>query len=119
MHYLDAYVIAIVLERLARAKLRSTLPGEDVIAPRCEADESALASRRRPHYVAGNLSAATLSRVEAQLTAAISDAERRGQYAGLPTTVAELVDAEAAWDDLSVEQRRESFRGLITRRVNR
>ena len=69
MHYLDAYVTAIVLERLASADTSlDDSPGEDVIAARREADEMrARLEAAADAYVAGNLSAATLSRVEAQL----------------------------------------------------
>jgi site-specific DNA recombinase len=121
MNYLDAYVTAIVLERLAQADTSlDDSPGEDVLAARREADEMrARLKAAADQFVAGKLSAATLSRVEAQLTLAIADAERRARYAGLPTTVAELADGDAAWDDLSVDQRREVVRGLITLRVNR
>ena len=91
MNHLDHYVTAIVLERLARAGCSlDDSPSEDVLTARREADEMRLRLKgAADEYVAGRLSAATLSRVEAQLAAAIADAERRARYAGLPTTVAD------------------------------
>src|SRR3954454_13459257 len=98
MNHLDAYVTAIVLERLARTDVDlDDSPTEDVLAARREADElRARLKAAADAYVVGELSAATLSRIEAQLTVAVADAERRARCDRLPTTVAELADGDAA-----------------------
>ena len=81
MNYLDAYVTAIVLERLAGADVSlDDSPTDDVLAARREADElRARLGAAADEYVAGKLSGAMLSRVESQLTAAIARRRRSCQ----------------------------------------
>lgn len=121
MRQLDAYVTTVVLDRLARGDVDlGDDRSDDALEAGSEVDElrerlNAVAAE----YVAGKLTATMLARVERELLDAIAAAERRARYVGLPTTVAELVDGDRTWDELTVEQRREVIRSLVTIRVNR
>lgn len=121
--YLDAYVVATVLERLGRpdaAELLTTDPTDDVLAARAEAEQlRARITDATEQFIAGNLTGATLARIEGELLGRIADIERRARFIGLPTTVAELVDAASVWDGLTVEQRSEVIRSLVVVRVDR
>jgi hypothetical protein len=119
---LDAYVTAIVLERLNRSDVDLTdNPPEEAVEARGEVDElrgrleDAAAS-----FVAGDLSATMLARVEGELKAKIAEAEKRSRYAGLPSTVPDLAEGDSAviWERLSGEQRREVVRSLMSIRVD-
>ena len=122
---LDAYVTAVVLERMSQPDAIERLddaPGPDVIEARVEITDL----RRRlddaaDKYTAGELSADMLSRVEGRLRSEIAEAERRSRYVGLPSTAAELAagDTEAVWDHMTTEQRREVLRALLSVRVDK
>jgi len=80
---------------------------------------STLSARLDDAYVAfrnGQLSAALLGRIEADLMPEIAEVERRTRLVSLPTVAADLATADnvmASWDALSVEQRREIVRALV------
>jgi len=123
LKHLDAYVTAIVLERMSRPdaieKLDDT-PGPEVVEARHEIVEL----RRRldeaaDQYAAGALTADMLSRVEGRLRSEIAEAERRSRYVGLPSTATDLAegDTEAVWDHMTTEQHREVLRALLSVRV--
>lgn len=115
--HLDAYVTAVILERLA------TVDFGDVSAEHpeaVEAREEAARLRQRlddaaAEYSAGNLSASMLGKVENDLTTQIKAAEKRARAAVVPPNIGELAGPgiDERWDALSVEQRREVIRVLL------
>jgi site-specific DNA recombinase len=115
--HLDAYVTAVILERLATVDFADlTAEHPEAAAARAEADEL----RERlddftAEATAGRLSAARLGKVEAELVPRIKAAERRARAAAVPPNLAELVGdgVDARWDALSVEQQREVVRVLV------
>jgi site-specific DNA recombinase len=119
---LDNYITAIVLERMNRDDVDLTDdPPVEAVEARSEVDE--LRERLEDAataFVAGELSATMLARVEGELKGKIADAERRSRYAGLPSTVPDLAEGDSAviWDRLSGEQRREVVRSLMSIRVD-
>jgi site-specific DNA recombinase len=119
---LDAYITAIVLERLNRDDVDLTDdPPVEAVEARSEVDE--LRERLEDaatSFVAGELSATMLARVEGELKGKIADAEKRSRYAGLPSTVPDLAEGDSAviWGRLSGEQRREVVRSLMSIRVD-
>lgn len=126
MNALDAYVTAVALARLSQPDVAASL-ADDTPAPTVQAaiDEAATLRARladaTEQFVAGNITAATLGQIEARLRPAISDAERRARRAGLPTVAADVAtasDPAAAWDALTVEQRREVLRSMLVVVVN-
>jgi site-specific DNA recombinase len=66
-------------------------------------------------FTAGNLKAATLGKIEADLEPKIKAAEKRARAAAVPPNLADLAGegVDARWDALSVEQRREVVRVLV------
>jgi DNA invertase Pin-like site-specific DNA recombinase len=122
---LDAFVVATVLRRLRRkdAAVRfDDRPSPQVLRARAEVDEI----RRRldeaaAAYANGDLSLPMLTKIEADLNVKFAEAQKRARYAGLPSSVAEMVqgDPGAVWDRLTVEQRRDVLRSLVTVRVDR
>jgi site-specific DNA recombinase len=115
--HLDAYVTTVVLDRLA------TLDLDDLAAEAPEAAKAhAEAVELREHlataveqFSARQLTAATLAEVEAKLRPQIEDAERRARAASVSPAVVDLAGegADARWDALTVEQRRELVRVLL------
>ena len=116
----EEFVTAVVVARLARpdalAELEDGAP-DDVVAARAEVDElRAQLDEAADRFVAGDLSAAMLARVETRIMERIADAERRTRFAAMPTTgrdLAEADDVAAAWEALTVEQRVELVRALL------
>ena len=106
MKMLDAYVTAVVIERLSRPDAREAIAGAAPDPITSEAlDEAANLQRQLDdaitEFTAGNLTAATLGRIEADLLPKIADAEKRGRVAGLPTAAADVAlddNPSAAWD---------------------
>jgi hypothetical protein len=115
--YLEDYVTAVILERLATIEL------DDITAEAPEAAEAraeAVELRARldsavAEFTAGELSAGTLAKVEADLEPRIAEAERRARAAGPSLAVAALAGegVDGRWDALTVEQRREIVRTLM------
>lgn len=121
LHQLDTFVTDVVLERLSRPDARQAIAGAapdpavnnalaEAVALRARLDEAVAA------FTAGNLSAATLGRIESDLFSQISEAERQARVAGLPTAAADVAladDPATAWERLTGEQRRAVVRGLM------
>jgi site-specific DNA recombinase len=115
--HLDAYVTAVILERLA------TIDLDDLGAEHPEATEQRrLAAELRGRvadaadkFAGGEISSAVLARVEANLTPKIRAAEKRARAAAVPPNLGELAGAgvDQRWDALSVEQQREIVRLLL------
>jgi hypothetical protein len=121
LYALEAFVVAVVLERLARPDAREQI-GRSKLAPDVEAAVAEAAMLRQrladatDQFTAGRLSAATLARVEGDLLPKIGSAERRTRVAGLPSVAAEIAannDPSALWDERLPEQRREVIRALL------
>lgn len=121
LRQLEAYVTAVVLERLARPDARDTIAGAHPDPAAEEAMREAVELRARlgdatEQFTAGALTAATLARIESSLLPQIQDAERRARVAGLPTVAADVAiadDPAAVWDGLADEQQREVIRALL------
>jgi site-specific DNA recombinase len=119
----DALVEAVTVARLQRPDILELLTDDDdeaVIAALTEAREKR--ARLDGFYdaaAAGNLSPAALARIEATLLPEIAAAERRAQRVGLPPLVADTAGPSAAdrWDALSLPQRREVIKALMTVRI--
>jgi len=115
--HLDAFVTAIILERLA------TIDFGDVSAEQPEvaaAREEAVVLRKRlddaaVEYSKGDLSAAMLGKVEAELVPKIKAAEKRSRTAAVPPNIGELAGegVDERWDALSIEQQRDVIRVLM------
>jgi site-specific DNA recombinase len=115
--HLDAYVTAMILERLATIDL-DDLGAEhpDAIEARAEAAEMReRISDAADKFAAGEISSSTLAKVEANLTPKIRAAEKRGRAAAVPPNVGDLAGegVDARWDALSIEQQREIVRLLL------
>jgi site-specific DNA recombinase len=117
LEYLDAYVTAVILERLATIDFGDlTAEHPEAVAARAEAAEL----RQRlddaaSEYSAGNLSASMLGKVEGELVPLIKAAEKRARAATVPPNIGDLAGdgVDERWDALSVEQRREVIRVLV------
>lgn len=115
--HLDAYVTAVILERLATVDFADlTAEHPEAVAARAEATEF----RQRlddaaAEYSAGNVSASMLGKVEAELVPRIKAAEKRARAAAVPPNISELAGegVDGRWDALSVEQKREVIRVLV------
>jgi site-specific DNA recombinase len=115
--HLDAYVTAVVLERLR------TIDFADMAAEHPEAaHERAEARQLRARLdevaaecAAGRVSAAMLGKVEAELVPKIKAADRRARAAAIPPNLDDLAGegVDRRWDALSIEQRREVVRLLL------
>jgi site-specific DNA recombinase len=121
---LDAFVTGIILERLARPDARQAISDDAPLAEVLESREQADALRARiddatDEYVAGNLTASSLAKVEAGLLAQIAELDAATKFVGLPSTVGELVEGDVGdlWDRLTPEQKREVARSLLVVKV--
>jgi hypothetical protein len=116
--HLDAYATTVILDRLATLDL-DDLAAESPDTKKSRADATKLRGRLDraiERYTEGKLSANTLAKIEADLEPRIADAERRARAAaGVSPVVEQLAGkgADARWDALSVEQRREVVRVLL------
>jgi site-specific DNA recombinase len=118
---LEAFVTAVVLERLSRPDARASLihNGPDPAAVAAMEQAAELSARLEDaieQFTAGKLSATTLAKIEDTLRPQIADAERRSRVAGLPTVAADIAAADdpmATWDALADEQKREVIRALM------
>lgn len=119
----DAVVTVAAVDRLARPDLFEQLARDEDSAVRSAiADAQALRDRLTGFYdeaAAGALSPAALARIEAQLLPQLEAAESRARQVVLSPLVAEVggPDAEARWEGLSIPQRRELIRALMTVRI--
>jgi len=115
--HLDAYVTAVVLERLATVDL-DDLAAEHPDTTEARSEAAELRQRlddAAAEYGAGNISTAMLGKVEADLTPKIKAAEKRARAAAIPPNIGDLAGEgiERRWDALSIEQRREVVRLLL------
>jgi site-specific DNA recombinase len=121
---MDTYITEIVIARLSRPDALELLasPAEGEVSE-AVARLTQLRTRYREfeaEAIAGRLAAASWARIEANLTAQIKAAERQARPRGLPralTDIAGAPDVRAHWDGLTVPQRREVIRALLTPRV--
>ena len=116
LEHLDAYVIALVLRRLATLNVDDlSTQSPETIAARAEAQ--ALQQRLDDaveQFTTGALTGATLAKIERNLLPKIADAQRRARPTRVAPLIAGLAGGTAAerWDALTIEQRREVVRLL-------
>lgn len=115
---LDAYVTAIVLDRLAQPDVADALDGTDdpaVTAAQARAAElQARLDDALAQFVAGDISGALLARAEADLKPRITDAEREARRARVPLEVdVPTTGIDQWWDELEPTMRREVVASLI------
>lgn len=122
-HFVDEYVTELVLGRLERPDWRAAFAtGDDGKAAEAAAEKAALQARLDSFTdaaAAGDVSPASLAKIEATLLPQIADADRRARVdtgsplvdwlAGEPDKVRER------WEGLTVPQRRDAVRFVITR----
>ncbi|MEX2659701.1 MAG: recombinase family protein [Acidimicrobiales bacterium] len=115
---LDEFVTAVVLARLARPDVTEALGG--VVDPAAEDARQAAAKLRAQldeaveEFTAGNLTASTLSKVEARLVPLIDQAERTARNAVVPIELdVPATDLEVWWESLTGEVRREVVATLL------
>lgn len=116
---LDTFVTAVVLARLARPDVTDALagaaPDPDVAAARQETVRlRAQLDDAVEQFVAGKLTGATLSKVEARLVPLIDDVERKVRQAVVPIELdVPTTDLATWWESLTGEVRREVVATLI------
>jgi DNA invertase Pin-like site-specific DNA recombinase len=115
--HLDAYVTAVILERLATIDF-SDLHAENPDAVEARAEAAEMRQRldgAADKYAAGEISPSMLAKVEANLTPKIKAAEKRARAAAVPPNLDALAGegVDARWDALTIEQRREVVRVLV------
>jgi site-specific DNA recombinase len=115
--HLDAYITAIILERLATVDF-ADFAAEHSEATQARAEAAELRERldaAAGEYSAGNVSASMLGKVEAELVPRIKAAEKRARAAAIPPNIVDLAGegVDERWDALNVEQRREVVRLLL------
>lgn len=115
---LDAYVSAVIIERLSRpdaAKLGNTPSDPAVDAARRRAAElAAQLDTAVDEFTAGKLTAATLAKVEAKLLPMIAEAQQVARRALVPLEIDVPADnVEEWWDDLTPEVQREVVGALL------
>lgn len=117
---LDAYVTATVLHRLAQPDVADAIAGDDPTPESVAAATEAATLRARlddaiAAFTRGELSAATLARVELEIVPRITDAEARVRRAAVPLDVdVPRVGLDGWWDGMSREHRREIVGALIS-----
>ncbi|HEX6498704.1 MAG TPA: recombinase family protein [Micromonosporaceae bacterium] len=120
----DELIVDRIVDRLSQPDMReafSLVAGSDAEVTAARAEVAELRARldaAADQYAAGQISAATLARVEAQLTPRIDEAQRRAVRAATPPTLRVLLDPDVgirqAWDRLHMGARREVVRTLLT-----
>lgn len=116
---LDAFVTAIVVERLSRPDVAEALTDATPPDATLEARHVAAELRARldsavVEFTAGNLTAATLARIEADLMPKIATAEQEARNALVPIEIdVPATGVDDWWDSLTLEQRREVVGALI------
>jgi DNA invertase Pin-like site-specific DNA recombinase len=118
----DRYVTAVVIERLSQPDIFEAVIANDdtaVLEARGEAERLRARLREAVDMAAnGELSMASLGRLEAQLIPQIEAAERRATTAATPPVLRELLDPVGTirdrWDALSVAARKDILRCLLT-----
>ncbi|MGH3672373.1 MAG: recombinase family protein [Pseudonocardiaceae bacterium] len=122
---LDAYVTEVVIARLSRPDVWDLFietPDPELAAAKVKLAELRAQYREfEGEAIAGRLAAASWARIETQLSAQIKAADRAARPRGLPAVVLDTAGPDAAthWDALSVPQRRELVRALLTPRILR
>lgn len=116
---LDAFVTAVIIERLSRPDvaeaLGDTAPDPAVIeARRLVAELTAQLDSAVASFVAGKLTAATLAKVEVGLLPAIAEAEAVVRRALVPIDIDVPDDVAGWWDGLSTDLRREIVGTLLS-----
>jgi site-specific DNA recombinase len=123
-HLADGYVTAVAVARLNRPDLADLLAGDDSAANAALDEARALRARLDSFYdsaAAGEITPAALARIEAGLLPKIETAERKAT----PSTASPLLamftagDAEQTWAALSIPQRRDLLRVLLTPVIHR
>jgi site-specific DNA recombinase len=125
VEYLDEFVTAVVVARLARPDVYAELAARraDDTAVLAARDEAATLRARLEEFTdaaaAGRLSAAALARIEAKLLPQIRAATERAEREALPAPLRELVDpgedVATRWAGLSVAARKDVLRLLFAR----
>jgi site-specific DNA recombinase len=114
---LDAYVTAIVLERLATIDLDDlAAESADTVEARGEVVElRARLADAVEQFTDGKLSAATLAKIEVKLKPKIAAAERAARGRVVPPIVRDLAgkNVDQRWDKLTIEQQRDVVRLLV------
>jgi len=115
--HLDAYVTAVLLERLATIDL-DDLGAEHPDAVKARAEAAEMRQRindAADKFASGQISSSTLAKIETNLTPKIRAAEKRARAAAVPPNLAALTGegVDERWDTLSIEQQREIVRLLL------
>jgi hypothetical protein len=122
VNWAEDYVTAVVVERLSRPDIVEAVMASDdtaVLEARGEVERLRTKLREAVDMAAtGDLTIASLSRLEAQLVPAIEAAERRATTAATPPQLRALLDPAgdiaARWDALTVAARKDILRVLFT-----
>lgn len=115
---LDAFVSAVIIERLSRADVAEALSGqEDPAVEQARlrvAELEAQLDSAVDQFTAGKLTASTLAKVEAKLLPAITEARQITRRALVPLEVdVPATGVEEWWDGLTHEVRREIVGALL------
>jgi site-specific DNA recombinase len=114
---LDAWVVVAVLDRLKRSDVSDALDGTPdprASEARARADElRARLDAAIQEFSAGQLSAATLAKIEQDLGAKIDQADREARAATLPLDIEVPADVDAWWNGLDRGQQREIVGALV------
>jgi DNA invertase Pin-like site-specific DNA recombinase len=121
LRQLEAFVTAVVIERLSAPDARAALSDDDALAEVAVARAEATELRARlaeavEQFTAGALSAATLAQIEGSLLPKIAEADKAARLSTLPTaarTLAAADDPAGRWLQLSHDQQREVIRTLL------
>lgn len=120
---LDVYVSEYVIARFSQPDLIERLaPAGDDAATEAAEQLRGLRVRLEEFQTAaakGQISAGSFARIEAKLLVEIKEAERRAVPRGMPAVVTMLTGADVAgrWGELTVIQRRQVIRALMTVRI--
>lgn len=124
MERTDAYLVEAVLTRLESEEARELFRYEDQADELTKAVATARELRARldgftDSAASGGISPARLARIEAKLVPQIEAAEERVRQIGVSPAVAELLgaDARTVWAGLSLSQKREVLRAVVTPRL--
>lgn len=115
---LDAFVTAVVVERLSRPDVADALADAPPDPAVEQAKQRAIELRAQldaaiEHFAAGKLTAATLAKVEARLLPMVAEAEHEARQALVPLEIDVPADVAGWWEGLTDEVRREVVGALI------
>lgn len=123
--WLDEFVSAVVIARLSRPDVYADLTARqaDDSAVLAAREEAATLRARLDEFTdsaaSGELSAASLAKIEAKLLPQIEAAQQRAEHHAIPGPLRELVDptedVAARWDSLSLAARKDVCRLLFER----